>query len=318
MIPGRTLHRLAARLCSPKSLARIVEPAIADLQREYLDAVAQPPLRRSCVLLAAYFAVLKVMAFTMVHPTVFSPEDRRVLSRTLAVAGVVIVALSALLIAFPMAWFPQFIEARHVVFLIPQALPLSIPLGVMLGIAYGFAGRDVSGRAVKIAIVLALICSILSLGTMLWMMPAANQAFRQEIFTALGNQGTAWKGSSEMSLAELREEIADANAHWDQRRVQDHAWSYYLRWALPWATLVLTLFAFATRGRLPSLRRWMVMATCVIYFMLLHLGEALVYRWSAPAFLGPWLPNVAFVLAAIALRLRPTEARLSAGLGRSG
>ena len=38
MMPGRTLHRLAARLCSAKTLERIVEPAIADLQKEYADA----------------------------------------------------------------------------------------------------------------------------------------------------------------------------------------------------------------------------------------------------------------------------------------
>ena len=35
MIPGRLLHRLAARLCSAQTLERVVEPAIADLQKEY-------------------------------------------------------------------------------------------------------------------------------------------------------------------------------------------------------------------------------------------------------------------------------------------
>ena len=39
MIPGRALHRLAARLCSAKTLERVVEPAIADLQKEYAAPV---------------------------------------------------------------------------------------------------------------------------------------------------------------------------------------------------------------------------------------------------------------------------------------
>jgi hypothetical protein len=37
MIPGQTLHRFAARLCCAKMLERVVEPAIADLQKEYAD-----------------------------------------------------------------------------------------------------------------------------------------------------------------------------------------------------------------------------------------------------------------------------------------
>ena len=41
MIPGRMLHRLAARICSAKTLERVVEPAIADLQKEYAARCAK-------------------------------------------------------------------------------------------------------------------------------------------------------------------------------------------------------------------------------------------------------------------------------------
>ena len=34
MMPGRTLHRLAAHICSAKTLEHVVEPAIADLQKD--------------------------------------------------------------------------------------------------------------------------------------------------------------------------------------------------------------------------------------------------------------------------------------------
>ena len=47
MMPGTTLHRLAAYICSAKTLERVVEPAIADLQKEYDDAQACSPLRRA-------------------------------------------------------------------------------------------------------------------------------------------------------------------------------------------------------------------------------------------------------------------------------
>ena len=39
MIPGRILHRLAAAVCSAKTLERVVEPAIADLQKEHAQAL---------------------------------------------------------------------------------------------------------------------------------------------------------------------------------------------------------------------------------------------------------------------------------------
>lgn len=306
MIPGPTLHRLAARLCSAKTLERVVEPAIADLQREYLDTAGQSPWRRAWILLGAYYAVLKVLAFTVAKPTRLSPEDRGALGRTFAVAGAALVAFSGLLIAFPMAGFPEFVKARHAMLLMPQALPLTFPLGVTLGIAYGIGGRNVSPKAIKIVLVAALACSIVSLGTMLWIMPAANQAFRQDMFNALGNEGVPRKGSTEMSLAELRQDIVDARAHWDLRRVQHDEWSYHIRWALPWATLVLALFACATAWRGATRRRWMVMASCVGYLVLLYIGEDVVNRWGAPSFIGPWLPNLMFGVGATALLLRRT------------
>ena len=41
MMPGRTLHRLAAHICSAKTLERVVEPAIADLQKEFAARIAR-------------------------------------------------------------------------------------------------------------------------------------------------------------------------------------------------------------------------------------------------------------------------------------
>lgn len=56
MIPGDTLHRLAALVCHPRSVAQIVEPAIADLQHEW--KAARTFGRRAHVLLEGYGTVL--------------------------------------------------------------------------------------------------------------------------------------------------------------------------------------------------------------------------------------------------------------------
>lgn len=38
MLPGTLLHRVATRYCSPTTCERVIEPLIADLQREWLSA----------------------------------------------------------------------------------------------------------------------------------------------------------------------------------------------------------------------------------------------------------------------------------------
>jgi hypothetical protein len=59
MIPGGALHRLAGRMCSAKTLERVVEPAIADLQREYADGTGdRSALARLWALRGGYIAVL--------------------------------------------------------------------------------------------------------------------------------------------------------------------------------------------------------------------------------------------------------------------
>ena len=60
-IPGRGLHHLAARVCSPKTLERIVEPAIADLQTEYAQARTSSA-GRARALITGYTAILQVIA----------------------------------------------------------------------------------------------------------------------------------------------------------------------------------------------------------------------------------------------------------------
>ena len=95
MIPGVALHRLAAHICSAKTLERVVEPAIADLQKEYCGA---GDLRaRVRILLAGYVAILKVIAMCALSVSLESADERRAVARTLAwsVTMVVITTVTA-------------------------------------------------------------------------------------------------------------------------------------------------------------------------------------------------------------------------------
>ena len=97
MMPGTTLHRLAAHLCSAKTLERVVEPAIADLQKEYAASSGRA-WQRGWILLSGYSAILKVIAICAMSVSTTDEDERRALSRTLAWSVGWIAAISALLI----------------------------------------------------------------------------------------------------------------------------------------------------------------------------------------------------------------------------
>jgi lipopolysaccharide export LptBFGC system permease protein LptF len=212
---------------------------------------------------------------------------------------------TAILVGLPAAAFPQSIKPFDVALLIPQALPLTMPLAVVLGIAFGMGGRRVSRRSVRILIVLAILCSIASFVTLGWVMPSANQAYRQSTFEALGNQGIVIKGAQEMTMRELRATIDRMGASGGHTGSYLEPWSYYLRWALSAASLTIVMFIFAVSRGGKVLPRAVIVAAPGFYWVLLYAGEALVARsiLSPPA--GAWLPNLFFGLAAITMAVRP-------------
>ncbi len=303
MIPGRTLHRLAACVCSAKMLERIVEPAIADLQNEYAEAPANARLSKVSVLVSGYAAVLEVMAMAALEMPAVANE-RRVLMRTFLWAAGVTASAAGLLIVLTLAQtaYVSTTFLNHVAYVTPQALPIAIPIGLTLGIAFGLNGGAVSHRTRKVVLLAALLASAISFGTLEWVMPAANQSYRQAMYRAWGGRGMVTKGSNEMTLAELRGESNIARGQGEPGKARWLEWNYHLRWALSCATLVLAVFAFALMRR-GGTRRAVVMAACVMYFILLFMGEVAIAE-GLPPILGAWLPNLTFGLAAMAMLLR--------------
>ncbi len=301
MIPGRTLHRLASLICSTKSLERVVEPAIADLQKEY-DASAESHLgRRVWMLIRGYFAILKVMAVCALGISVATDEERNGLVRTFAWSLTFMIAAAALLMLPPL-WLsePGFGSTRHLVQLTPQAVPLAIPVGLAFGIAFGLAGSVVTRAMAKAILLVAVTASLVSFVILAWVMPAANQAFRTEWSHSQGYEGTPRKGSNEMTISELQREIEVAAALGDARNVHQHSWFLHLRYALSLATVVLGGFLLALRGRGRAMRTLVAFITCGSYWVLLVSGEALSgYDRHLSEIAAAWLPNVVFLTATI-------------------
>ena len=176
-----------------------------------------------------------------------------------------------------------------------------------IGILFGFRGRILSGRSTRILLAMAVACSAMSMATLVWLLPAANQSFREELADGYGiGRRTLSKGMNEMTLSELsgRIDSYQGTAMADSRLVRELTFSYHQRWSLACATAVLALFAVGVLARRQS-ARWTVglaaVGACFAYYVLLFLGRSAALGGTIPSCAGAWFPNVVFVLLSMPL-----------------
>ena len=192
--------------------------------------------------------------------------------------------------------------------LIPQAVPLAIPIGLTFGIAVGMARRRATRGVTRVILLAALLASIVSFGTIGWIMPAGNQAWRESIAQETGITVPLVRGPNEMSFSELDRQSAVAAAAGDTRTAASYAWSFHLRFALSAASVVLAGLLVATAIRSAAARALTALLACFTYWVLIFVGEGLaVYSPLAPALrghdtrrcAGAWLPNLVLIATAI-------------------
>jgi lipopolysaccharide export LptBFGC system permease protein LptF len=300
-------------------MERVVDPLIADLQMEHVEANREGHLWKGWwIRLVAGVALLKVIVLCGGR-SLLSLEDRtmdehRAMNRTIAVSVVSMCAVAVLLMAPFWRNLLQAKPARMFVYLIPQALPLAIPIGLTIGILFGFRGRVLSGRSRRVVLTMGVAWSVMSFAILVWLMPAANRSFRERVADSLGIAGgTLTKGVNEMTLTELSGQIDSyrGTAMAGSRIVRDLTFSYHQRWSLACATAVLALFALGVLARRPS-TRWTVglaaIGACFAYYALLFLGRSAALGGTIPASAGAWFPNGVFVLLS-ALLLKIASAR---------
>ena len=322
MIPGRRLHRLAARICSPATLERIVEPAIADLQKEYADGAETTAVRRVWTLVRGYFAIIEVIVMCAFGASGATDDERHAIVRTIAWAFVLTTMLVAILMLPPMIVVDASFSDVFLAGLIPQSLPLAIPLGLTFGIAVGMARRTPTGAVTRAILMCAVLASLVSFATMGWIMPSANQAWRESVAQTRGITGTLTKGAAEMTFSELDHQTAIAASTGDARTAGSYAWSFHVRFALAVASIVLAGLLFATAMSSVTARVLVALLACFSYWGLLYVGEGLAvyspvaatFAGTLPAVVGAWLPNI--VLGAAALII--TSSSSSRLRGRNG
>jgi hypothetical protein len=314
------LRALAAQLVDQRTIERVIDPLLADLRLEYASANRVGRVwKRRWTLLAGHVVFLKTVALWEVEHVMtlfrdWPADDMSVLKRTVSVSIIVIGVITVALEMPPLLRFPFAISNPKTMFyLMPQALVLAVPMGFTIGLFYGMRGHVVSWRLKLAVMAAAIFVSFACLGMFAWILPSANQEFRQVVFgrTSGTDRPVVMKGVNELTLGELSERIGAYRGTGTVRRDEqvldsdprELEYAYHQRWALSCATLVLSVFALALAQRMAT--AWApalgALGSVLIYYVLLWTGRAGVLQRNLPAFAGAWLPNVLFALVCVAV-----------------
>jgi hypothetical protein len=252
-----------------------------------------------------------------------SASDHRALGRALLASGATMIVLTALFVALPLQGLDWHVRSAPWLFLLllPQSFPLTLPAVVFAG-ALCASWRRPPGDSIRRWILVAgLTGSLASLGTIVWLIPAANQAFRVSI---AGHHIV--EGDAELPVGLLREEAlairdghrpVEASYPFNIRprasRVAELLLGYHARWALAGAVVVFALFGLGVTalrtGRIATAAIGsLVWLVYVEYFF--ELRRLPVHAFSDErAVVGiVWLPNLVLTVASLVLlRVRHTE-----------
>ena len=314
-LPGHHIRRWVSRVFGPLTMARVIDPMLADLQLEYARAqAAGRPWRARWIQFSGYVTCLRALAFHISqslwsaarNPAV---EDRRLAYRVILTSTICLLLVTTLFAGIPMVmWFfsrempPE--GSWLTVTLVPQALPRAIPVALAVGIALALGAQSLSRYVVGIVLALALSGAALSFVTLGWVAPVSNRAFRE---------AAAWTGpggEAEMTLAKLGRIVRAIDAMPQARTVAPEGvarleLAYYSRFALPVASLALGAWLLARRrlGSRFAAASHAAMA-CGLYFGLLTAARMAATGGAMPALAAIWLPNIVFFAAAAALAFR--------------
>ena len=306
---GETFRRLAALLCSERTIDRLIDPAVGDFRIEVAEARRQGNgWHHRRVLVAGYLALIKVSARAVAADIIASlgpltVEERSALVRAkLIFVPVVILATLALEVLYfgrlPVGSVSSY--AVLMTLLVPAMLPISIPTAYAFGLAYAVPGHLWSRRLAAIVLGVSILCGAALFANVAWVSPESNQRFRETLM-----QRPLARGENELTLEGLRrrraeyQQLGRAGAA-DLRRAD---FLYQQRWTMPAASVVLAGFAMAVgvRSRRPRWQLGLAVLAAGAVYEELHVAGALAVKASAlPPVAAAWLPN-AVLLASSAL-----------------
>jgi hypothetical protein len=207
-------------------MTRIVDPIVADMQKEHGDASRAGQRGRARLIhLRGCASLACALAIQGVGRSQWNAAVRFATVSTLLIALVVITST----ISGVVGWSAASHE-RLILLLVPAAFALAFPFGFAVLLLFGMKQRAASTPLATWVLSAALVCSAGSVLALGWIVPASNQAFREE---AAGQPLS--KGTNELTLSELRALVRSLHtaAHGGPSRqgVSGRPWSH--RWSPP-------------------------------------------------------------------------------------
>jgi lipopolysaccharide export LptBFGC system permease protein LptF len=299
------IRRFLARVCSADTMARVVDPTLADMRWE-----SGRPSWAGCAALAKALLVHSIVSTPAVLSRTWSEDDRAIpKAAVIAIAGALIAALP--LIALPLlGGLPTSRGAAHItlaVLLVPQAIALTLPAALLLALPLAFRHHNPSRRLARRAVWLSLVWVAASFVVIAWVVPEANQAFRVTTYRVLTNrQDNLPRGAAEMSFTALREKIEVLSLTPGGRdRARPLEFDFHVRLVLVSISLPIGILALAiARSQRGRRRPWTMGLAALggyvfVFFPLLIGARMLMKSSSLPPVLLAWAPIALLTIVAL-------------------
>ena len=303
MTAGHPVRRLLAHLCSADTMARVVDPTLADMRVESGRPSSMGYLALAHALTLHGLTSLPASCSRLYH------DDERALPRGVAVLALATFVLTAVLVAIPAksvarsSWYAVFL-------LVPQALAMSLPMSLLPAIPMTLRRTPNGRRLVTRGLVLSGLCAAATFVVMIQALPDANQAFRVETAKQI-DPAVAHipRGPIEMTLHGLREQIAILSLT-PGGAVEARRFEYTIQMKLAMSAIPLPLgllaiaITLASGGRARSIA--IGMGAAVVYVYAVFAADAWTVHWLrrsdaiSPAILA-WTPTM--LIAALALAI---------------
>jgi lipopolysaccharide export LptBFGC system permease protein LptF len=287
---------------------------IADLQFEYRHAVADGSMWRArwqrVIGYAAFWRTLSLCAAraTVIGTRAWAAADSHPMRLTLGYSAVIIASLTFLLALLTITPVLQRSDVQLsralLLYIIPSAIPVAMAFGLPIGILLGLRGRPVTSRTRRSVIGLAAVCGALAFVVCGWVLPEANQAFRQSLFNS-HSPGLLARGANELTFGDLNARLAALKRYGWLEETSPLLFSYHARLAASAAPLIWGVFALVLSS---MTRRTVFATTAVVVAGITYIAVAIVIideRWITSSWLPLayviWLPNVLFALMTVAL-----------------
>jgi len=291
-LPGTRLLAFACLWFDERTVSTVLEPLVADWQRQWDDAT---PAQRRWINAKGFAAFT---ATTVMMTPRLAPESGSLRVRPLVVAGGFWFVTTVLLM---LPFVREGLPLWSLWLLLPANLTLMLPFAILPAI--DFMRRDgeeptATDRTQALILVVVAVCGV-AIGQG-WLTPVANQRWREVVsFQMTGSPAPPARGLKEVTTSELIARGSTVPAHSGTPRVRELSMRATLA-ALP-AVLAWLRWRSLSRARN---RSWPVVKSCLlafgvfaVFFAVMSAGPSLERIFVAPGF-GPLLALALFAVTA--------------------